>query len=93
MAVRAKFKVTEIKRGQGSRTTGRKNEKGYDEYEPCEMRTIVLSPVYSTDPMHENKKFWDATPNGKIELGVVNPGGYEQFELGREYYVDFTEAD
>ncbi len=54
--------------------------------------TLEFNPVYSSDPAHENKKFWDATPSGKIELGMVNQKAVDQFELGKEYYVTFQEA-
>jgi len=57
------------------------------------MRTLVLRPVYSDKPESENKKFWDATPTGEIRLGTVNPAAWEQFEIGKEYYVDFTPAE
>jgi hypothetical protein len=57
-----------------------------------EMRTFNFRPVYSTDPEHENKKFWDASPQGSLQLGVVNKRVWDQFELGKEYYLDFTEA-
>ncbi len=54
--------------------------------------TLEFNPVYSQDPAHENRKFWDATPSGRIELGVVNQKAVDQFELGKEYYVQFSEA-
>lgn len=60
---------------------------------PGESGLVVLNPVYSTDPNHENKSFWDATPNGKIEMWISNPNAFKQFELGKEYYVDFTPAE
>ena len=55
--------------------------------------TIKLQPVYSNDPQHENKKFWEATPSGSIELNINNPDAVEEFELGKEYFVDFTPAE
>jgi len=39
----------------------------------------------------ENGNFFKQTPSGHINLGVVNPD--VNFELGKEYYVDFTEAE
>ena len=54
--------------------------------------TVGLSPVYSIDPGSENKAFWDATPSGSIEMQINNPDGFATFELGKEYYVDFTSA-
>ena len=81
--VRAKFKVTERKLcgytgGEGSETT--------------EMINVVLDPVYSTNPQHENRRFWDSTPCGKIEMAIRSKGAADQLELGKEYFVDFTEA-
>lgn len=94
MSVRAKFKVQKVEATMGVRVTG-KNEAGRDVYEPCELRTIVLQPVYavSGDPEHENTKFWQASPSGEIKLGTINPAAWEAFELGGEYYIDFTRAD
>jgi hypothetical protein len=57
-----------------------------------EMTTLVLAPVYSAEPGTENKTFWDATPTGEIKLGTVNKAAADQFELGEEYYIDFTKA-
>lgn len=56
--------------------------------------TVKLNPVYSTDPNHENKSFADATPSGDITL-QINKGrpAANAFELGKEYYVDFTPAE
>ena len=51
-----------------------------------------MTPVYSSDPNHENKAFWDATPSGSITLWINNPAGFATFEVGKEYYVDFTPA-
>jgi hypothetical protein len=63
------------------------------EYSSFKGKEIKMRPVYSQDPESENKKFWDATPNGNIVLSIANPEGAAIFMLGREYYVDFTPAD
>ncbi len=60
-------------------------------YSGWQGATVELTPVMSQDPNHENKKFWDATPSGKIEMSIKTDA-IEQFELGKEYYVDFTLA-
>lgn len=91
-SVRAKFKVTEITRITKTIYTDERDEQGHTVYKKVEGRTVKLAPVYSTDPGHENKAFWDATPNGSISLDVVNPAGWAPFELEHEYYVDFTDA-
>lgn len=95
MTVRAKFKVDAIERQ--THTTYPKDESGRPDYtrpERNELHTIKMSPVYgNNDPNHENTKFWEASPSGKLELGTVNPAAVAQFELGTEYYIDFTKAD
>ncbi len=56
--------------------------------------TIRLSPVVKMDdPENENNQYWKYTPSGQIILGVVNPAASDQFEIGKEYYVDFTSAE
>lgn len=77
MSVRAKFKVDSIERS-----------KHYGE--GSEMQTIKMTPVYGNS--EENKKFYAASPSGQIHLGTINPEAAKQFELGKEYYVDFTPA-
>lgn len=79
--VRAKFKVTEVT------SAGWGNEQG-------DVRNITLWPVGSGvgGESEENKAFYAATPGGSITLCVVNPAAAAQFEVGKEYYVDFTPA-
>lgn len=52
---------------------------------------IELSPVISGSD--ENKEFYKWTPSGKIELGTINESSAEQFEIGAEFYVDFSPAN
>jgi hypothetical protein len=52
--------------------------------------TIKLMPV--TSGSEENKTFYKWTPGGSIELSTVNPEAAAGFEVGKEYYVDFTLA-
>lgn len=58
-----------------------------------EFGNVTLRAVYSTDPNHENKQFWDSTPAGEIHMHITNEKAFKQFELGKEYYIDFTPAD
>ena len=55
-----------------------------------ELRSLKFSVV--TEGSLENKEFFRYTPTGHIEIGVLNRKAWEQFELGKEYYVDFTSA-
>lgn len=76
--VRAKFRVNKYETSLGG-------DKGQEE-----LRTVHLSAVY--DGSEENKKFFKWTPNGTISIGMLNQAAWEQFPLGREVYVDFTDA-
>ncbi len=79
MSVRARFRVNSY-------------ETSLDGGKPgaAELRTVKLSAVYDGSP--ENKEFFRYTPNGSITIGMLNPGAWEQFPLGREVYVDFSDA-
>ena len=55
-----------------------------------ESMRLEFTPVFTGS--EENKNFFKWTPGGKIELQVVNPEAAEKFELGKEYFVDFTPA-
>lgn len=88
--VRAKFVIRskEVSIGYAPAADGSGN------WEPCEVVTVKAWPVYGNgDPNHENTKFWSATPSGEITLGVIPKPAADFFELGKEYYVDFTPAD
>lgn len=50
-----------------------------------------LAAVYGTEG--ENKDFWSATPSGTLEICISNPNTVDYFELGKEYYLDFSEAN
>jgi hypothetical protein len=78
MSVRAKFYITTIEPYHGGKGGG----------------TVKLRPVYSADPAHENKTFWDATPTGEISMQINNPSAFDFFtaKIGKEFYVDFSEA-
>ena len=81
--IRAKFRLTEWKNSEGGRRVDGK-------YESCIMASLVFIPVGDDSP--ENKLFWEATPNGRIEISFVNPEAVEELKLLKEYYVDFTEV-
>lgn len=40
----------------------------------------------------DNQKFWEASPSGELTLWVKNQAAVDQFESGKEYYIDFTPA-
>lgn len=96
MATRAKFKYIGYTSSLQQFYPHQKEDGGtdYSRPESKEMRSLEFSPVAaSADPNHENTKFWQYTPSGSIKLGTVNPEAWQQFEIGKEYYVDFSPAE
>jgi len=51
---------------------------------------VILKPVVGSS--EENKRFWNYTPSGTIEMWIDNSEAFNVFEFG-EYYIDFTKAD
>ena len=81
--IRLKVRLDE----QNNRVGGRMVDGVYEE---CIKVSIVLIPVGDDSP--ENKLFWEATPQGRIEFTYMNPEALEELVLGREYYVDIHEV-
>jgi hypothetical protein len=52
---------------------------------------ITLAPV--TSGSEENAMFFRYTPYGSCVIGTVNEAAAAQFEVGKEYYVDFTKVE
>lgn len=93
--VRAKFQLNSFTTVM-EKTFPHRTADGKTDYErpvPVEKRTLNFTPVYSDKPESENRAFWDATPSGSLQLGVVNQEAWQHFALGKEYYLDFTPAE
>lgn len=56
-----------------------------DYYSNKKVATLELNIVQGTS--EENKKFFEASPYGKIEIGTVNQAVIDAINLGEEYYV------
>ncbi len=41
----------------------------------------------------ENDIFFKWTPSGQLSMGTINEVAAEQFEVGKEYYLDLTPAE
>jgi hypothetical protein len=52
---------------------------------------VSFQPV--THGSQENDEFFKWTPFGKLEMGILNVQAVEQFEVGKEYYLDFAPAN
>lgn len=55
-------------------------------------KSVVLYAVYG-DGKTENAEYWKLTPSGQIRMSTINEKAWSQFEIGKEYYVDFTRAE
>lgn len=53
---------------------------------------VELSAVVSDDNI-ENQDFNEATPNGTLSMQIDNPKAVGFFEAGKEYYLDFIQAE
>jgi len=53
---------------------------------------IEMETVYDPDPESENGQFFKWTPYGQLSMGTVNDAALVQFEVSKEYYLDFTKA-
>lgn len=87
MPVRAKFRCLEVT----ERFTRHEGDTALSQ------RSVRLAPVLyrkgSHDLCDENRSFWEATPSGEITMTITNTEAALQFEVGADYYVDFTKAD
>ena len=61
----------------------------FNQWSGTKPTTAVVLYAVSGD---ENKTWAKHTPSGKIEISIDNPDAYDQFELGKTYFVDSTPA-
>jgi hypothetical protein len=79
MQVRAKFKCTSVSHAESG---SKENPIAY---------SASFTPVFGTmGESEENKKFWKYTPSGKLELNTILE---MPFVVGKQYYLDISEAD
>lgn len=57
----------------------------------AEGGSVTLFPVVGGSA--ENDEFYRWTPGGSVQLSTVNGRAFDQFEVGKQYYVDFTPAE
>ena len=80
---RAKFECREVSK-----------QKGWGEHAfvyAAKFQAVTGRDVAgSREAADENAQFFAATPSGSIELSTVRQN---HFEVGKTYYVDFSEAE
>ena len=57
-----------------------------------DSREYSFSPVYGSDGS-ANAQWSKWTPNGSLKMTISNPECFDKFEVGKEYYLDFTPAE
>lgn len=55
-------------------------------------RQVELTPVYSSDKSSPNYSWSQATPSGKLEMTITNPGAYDKFAVGKTFFMTFEEV-
>jgi hypothetical protein len=86
--VRAKFVVQQVTQvnAPGAKTVENPEGKG-------STYSVKLTAVFGgANESEENKAFWKYTPSGVVEFNTIRPEVGQFFELGDEYYLDFTKA-
>lgn len=66
--------------------TGKQDRTGEDQ-----GVDISLMAVYANSP--ENAEWSKFTPSGSLTMNCVNENASSQFDVGREYYIDFTPCE
>lgn len=85
--VRAKFYVANVSEPkQATKFLGEGKTEQVNAYD------ITLYAV-TANGSEENKKFFTNTPTGNLTINTVNEDAAKQFVKGKEYYIDFTEAE
>ena len=52
------------------------------------LEEVSLSPL--SGEKKENASWSAATPSGELKMSIDNPAAVGYFELGKDYYIDFT---
>jgi len=56
-----------------------------------EQKTFIFYPCY--DPsIEEDRRFYNATPTGRLDITVNNPVVLNEWKLGSFYYFDVNEV-
>jgi hypothetical protein len=81
--VRAKFRCTE--------KTSRTSTGGYGPTppQPVDTEEVKLQAVMGD----ENKEWSKWTPSGLLTMSITNPEALAQFEVGKDYFLDFTPVE
>lgn len=82
--MRAKMRVVDIK----SYT----NDNNEITQQNLTFTAVGKSGAYPDDGMDENNTFSRFTPNAELSMSIMNPALFGKFEVGEEFYLDFSKA-
>ena len=68
------------------------NVEPYDGGENLSFSAVAKSEPYDKKGSDENNTFASFTPMAELKMTVNNPTLLGKFEVGQEFYVDFTPA-
>jgi hypothetical protein len=54
---------------------------------------VTLMPVYGGEDDKANREWSKWTPSGELRLTITNPDAYNQFVIGKTYWVDFSPVE
>ena len=80
MKMRAKMKVSGVNHHN-------------DDCETLEFSAVYKSDGYPADGSDENNTYAKWTPAAHLKMTVTNPALIGKFEVGQEFYVDFSSVD
>lgn len=69
------------------------NVNKHGSYEELFFSAVSKNGGYPEDGSDENNTFAMWTPTAELTMTVNNPNLFNKFEVGQEFYVDFTLAD
>ncbi len=67
-------------------------DKRYEGFETLYFNPVSKSGSYPQDGSDENNTYAKFSPSGMLTLTIANPALLNKFNIGEEYYLDFTLA-
>ena len=86
--MRAKLKVSNVEKWKF--TNGQLDPKGITNSENIVFAAVCKSDGYPADGSDENNTFAKWTPTADLKMIINNPALFDKFNVGDEFYVDFT---
>ena len=61
--------------------------------EELTMHAVVSDEQFGENGESENNTYSRWTPNANLKMVITNPALFGKFNVGEEYYLDFTKAE